>query len=597
MICVRPIGMPSSSKRNRWLARQASECQRIASRAASMIARGQTGALYGRRVVLSSRDDDIFNEQEISPIHTEMRRCLETSSSLDRCWPRFVLEWDWMSAHERATLVRGICAISWRSAERTIMFNQSRKKEEEEDDDDEDTFCPMLRIITTSACFALRILANVNTVAIRGYVRVKRSINIPRPDVVLSFFCVIHAWLLPLLEDVATGLSGACGLQNVEMAGTKAHRDLVQLCTDYISVLRTLRWMTTILGELKGDENDTKDNNLVLFEDEDKQRRLRVLFGDLDRLGTGYVDRTICRGVLNTLGGGGEGNRQRRITNKTLSKLLQRADGDGDGRVNYEDFESSLMRDNTTTTTTADEEEDPMQIFRVSTHDVQRVQRRLIAAYAKDAESKAVRAVTKLVRSLMLSADDNEDESSSTSFKYEKALRDVEDKILHESKNGSNYELATSLVRGYARAAMEFARVVRSIMSTKRCTQQALLRTANCSFFLHSRFVKLTKRVRSSYSAIEKGKEEESDNTKNSLTRRSGFVRAGNFVLSHFISTAFVKTGLIGEKGLFTSTGGRESLFSLPLSDSSVLVGPLTALGAFLSALKPPTLEPKAYVF
>ena len=119
-------------------------------------------------------------------------------------------------------------------------------------------FCPMLRIITTSACFVLRVLTNVNTVAIRGYVRVKRvntQHNIPRPDIVLSFFSVVHAWLLPLLEDVATGLSGTfslslslsithfgkkstllsntgtCGLQNAEMAGTKAHRGLIQLCT------------------------------------------------------------------------------------------------------------------------------------------------------------------------------------------------------------------------------------------------------------------------------------------------------------------------------------------------------------------------------
>ena len=54
------MGVPSSSKRNRWLARQASECQRNSSRIASIIARGQTGALYDRRVVLSSRDDDVF---------------------------------------------------------------------------------------------------------------------------------------------------------------------------------------------------------------------------------------------------------------------------------------------------------------------------------------------------------------------------------------------------------------------------------------------------------------------------------------------------------------------------------------------------------
>ena len=141
---------------------------------------------------------------------------------------------------------------------------------------------------------------------------------------------------------------------------------------------------------------------------------------------------------------------------------------------------------------------------------------------------------------------------------------------------------------------MEFARVVRSIMSTKQCTQQALLRTANCSFSLHSRFVKLTKQVKTSYSAIEKEKQD--CTREEEWEEQSGFVRAGNFVLSHFISTAFVKTGLIGEKGLFTSTDGRKCLFSLPLSDSSVLVGPLTALGAFLSALKPPTLDPKAYV-
>ena len=121
-----------------------------------------------------------------------------------------------------------------------------------------------------------------------------------------------------------------------------------------------------------------------------------------------------------------------------------------------------------------------------------------------------------------------------------------------------------------------------------------LLRTANCSFSLHSRFVKLTKQVKSSYSAIEKEKQDSAREEK--WEEQSGFVRAGNFVLSHFISTAFVKTGLIGEKGLFTSTDGRKCLFSLPLSDSSVLVGPSTALGAFLSALKPPTLDPKAYV-
>lgn len=122
------------------------------------------------------------------------------------------------------------------------------------------------------------------------------------------------------------------------------------------------------------------------------------------------------------------------------------------------------------------------------------------------------------------------------------------------------------------------------------CTQQALLRTANCSLALQSQFENLTKRVRSAYSVEKK----ERDNNRG-WWEQSGFVRAGNFVLSHFISTAFVKTGLIGEKGLFTSKSGRKSLFSLPLSDSSVLVGPLLALGAFLSALKPPTLEPKAY--
>ena len=207
LIRVCPMGVPSSSKRNRWLARQASECQRNSSRIASIIARGQTGALYDRHVVLSSRDDDVFiknhEEEQQSPIHAEMRRCLETSSSLDRCWPRFVLEWDWMLSQERATLVRGICAVAWRSAERAIMLDRPRKHQE--------MFCPMLRIITTSACFVLRVLANVNTVAIRGYVRVKRvntQHNIPRPDIVLSFFSVVHAWLLPLLEDVATGLSG-----------------------------------------------------------------------------------------------------------------------------------------------------------------------------------------------------------------------------------------------------------------------------------------------------------------------------------------------------------------------------------------------------
>lgn len=254
LIRVCPLGVPSSSKRNRWLARQASECQRNSSRIASIIARGQTGAMYDRRVVLSSRDDDVFiknhEDQLQSPIHAEMRHCLETSSSLDRCWPRFVLEWDWMSSLERATLTRGICAVAWRSAERAIMLDRPREHQE--------MFCPMLRIITTSACFVLRVLTNVNTVAIRGYVRVKRvntQHNIPRPDIVLSFFSVVHAWLLPLLEDVATGLSGTfslslslsithfgkkstllsntgtCGLQNAEMAGTKAHRDLIQLCT------------------------------------------------------------------------------------------------------------------------------------------------------------------------------------------------------------------------------------------------------------------------------------------------------------------------------------------------------------------------------
>lgn len=110
--------------------------------------------------------------------------------------------------------------------------------------------------------------------------------------------------------------------------------------------------------------------------------------------------------------------------------------------------------------------------------------------------------------------------------------------------------------------------------------------------------MKLIKQVKSSYSALEKGKQDKNSTSsgQEEWGERSGFVRAGNFVLSHFISTAFVKTGLTGEKGLFTSTDGRKSLFSLPLSDSSILAGPLTALGAFLSALKPPTLDPKAYV-
>lgn len=446
LIRVCPMGVPSSSKRNRWLARQASECQRSASRIASVIARGHTGALYDRRVVLSSRNDDVFiknqEEQQLSPIHTEMRRCLETSSSLDSCWPRFVLEWDWMTSKERATLVRGMCAVSWRSAERAIMLDRPRKHQ--------DTFCPMLRIITTSVCFALRVLANVNTVAIRGYVRVKRQnaeLNIPRPDIVLSFFSVVHSWILPLLEDVATGLSGTCGLQNAEMAGTKAHRDLVQLCTDYISVLRTLRWTTTIMGEFSSSrgDNDEKDveDDVLLFEDEDRQRRLRVLFGDLDRLRTGYIDRTTIHSVMNTLSEPGD----QPLSNKMISKMLQHADGDGDGRVNFEDFESSLMRDNASSNMTNSKGDDPVRIFRVSTRDVQRVQRRLIAAYARDAESKAVRTVTKWVRSLMLGADDMaETHNDSVMSKYEVSLREVEDKILGESENGSNYELATSLV-------------------------------------------------------------------------------------------------------------------------------------------------------
>ena len=217
--------------------------------------------------------------------------------------------------------------------------------------------------------------------------------------------------------------------------------------TDYISVLRTLRWTTIIIGEFSSSsrgENDEKDaeNNLIMFEDEDRQRRLRVLFGDLDRLGTGYIDRTTIHSVFNTLS-------DRRISNKMMSKLLQRADGDGDGRVNFEDFESSLMRDNASSNMTRNVtgEDDPVRVFRVSTRDVQRVQRRLIAAYAKDAESKAVRTVTKWVRSLMLSADDTtETQQHKIMSKYEASLREVEDKILRESENGSNYELATSLV-------------------------------------------------------------------------------------------------------------------------------------------------------
>ena len=212
-------------------------------------------------------------------------------------------------------------------------------------------------------------------------------------------------------------------------------------------MLRTLRWTTIIIGEFSSSsrgENDEKDaeNNLIMFEDEDKQRRLRVLFGDLDRLGTGYIDRTTIHSVFNTLS-------DRRISNKMISKLLQRADGDGDGRVNFEDFESSLMRDNASSNMTRNVtgEDDPVRVFRVSTRDVQRVQRRLIAAYAKDAESKAVRTVTKWVRSLMLSADDTtETQQHKIMSKYEASLREVEDKILRESENGSNYELATSLV-------------------------------------------------------------------------------------------------------------------------------------------------------
>lgn len=62
----------------------------------------------------------------------------------------------------------------------------------------------------------------------------------------------------------------------------------------------------------------------------------------------------------------------------------------------------------------------------------------------------------------MLSADTTEEyNDENTSLKYKRTLIEIEEKILRESENENNYELAMSLIRGYARAAMEFSRVVR----------------------------------------------------------------------------------------------------------------------------------------
>lgn len=118
-------------------------------------------------------------------------------------------------------------------------------------------------------------------------------------------------------------------------------------CKELGTVMRSLgqnpsqQELLEMINEVDGDGNGTIDFQEFVemmakkMKDTDSEEEIREAFKVFDKDGSGYIDSSELRQVMTTLG--------EKLTDEEVDEMIQEADIDGDGQVNYEEFVKMMI--------------------------------------------------------------------------------------------------------------------------------------------------------------------------------------------------------------------------------------------------------------